>query len=73
MSANNNRLIKRIFIWEFVWSEELIRHIIQLCEEKGLEICGWAVRRKDINRLLEVFGQMRLIFEAPLPSDLTYD
>ena len=69
MSANNNRLIKRIFIWEFVWSEELIRHIIRLCEEKGLKICGWAVRRKDINRIIEVWPDAP-IFEAPLPTDL---
>lgn len=69
MDTDNNRLNKRIFIWEFVWSEDLIRHIIQLCNEKGIEICGWAVRRKDIKRLIDVWPDAP-VFEAPFPSDL---
>ena len=69
MNADNNRLNKRIFIWEYVWSEDLIRHIIQLCNEKGIEICGWAVRRKDIKRLIDVWPDAP-VFEAPMPSDL---
>ena len=69
MSADNNEFKQRIFIWEFVWSEDLIRNIIQLCNDKNIEICGWAVRRKDLNRLIKVWPSAP-VFEAPLPFNL---
>lgn len=69
MNFNDNHLNKRIFIWEFVWTEDLIKHIIQLCNEKGFEICGWAVRRKDIKRIIDIWPDAP-VYEAPLPLDL---
>ncbi|UII24839.1 hypothetical protein LVD15_16170 [Fulvivirga maritima] len=66
---SENKLNKRIFIYEFVWSEDLIRHIIQLCDKKGIEICGWAIRRKDFEILLKVWPEAP-VFEAPLPKKL---
>jgi len=70
MKVDNNQSKTRVFIFEFVWTEALIKHIIQLCNEKGIEICGWAVRRKDMDRLLGVWPDAP-IYEAPIPSNLS--
>lgn len=62
-------LKKRIFLYEFVWTEALIKHVIQSCNEKGIEICGWAVRRKDMSIILNIWPEAP-IFEAPIPVNL---
>jgi hypothetical protein len=58
----------RIFIYEFVWTEALIKHIIQVCAEKNIDISGWAVRKKDLARLQGVWPDAP-VYDAPLPSD----
>lgn len=70
MKNDNPQSKKRIFIYEFVWTEALIKHVIQLCSEKDIEICGWAVRRKDMDRLRGVWPDAP-IYESAMPSDLS--
>jgi hypothetical protein len=70
MKVNSDHLKTRIFLYEFVWSRDLIRHIVELCNERDIEICGWAVRRKDISRLTSVWAEVPL-YEGPLPSNLS--
>jgi hypothetical protein len=69
MVIDKKQFRTRVFIWEFVWTAELIKDIFALCDQKEIEICGWAVREKDIQTLLKV-NQNAPVFEAPLPSNL---
>lgn len=68
MEAYSNHVKTRIFLYEFVWSQDLIRHIIRSCDEKEIEICAWAVRSKDIQLLLDVWPDAP-VYEAPKPSN----
>jgi len=68
MKVDSHHVKTRVFIFEFVWTEPLIKHVIQLCNEKGIEICGWAVRKKDVGRLKGVWPEVP-VYEAPVPSD----
>ncbi len=63
-----NDLKTRVFIWEFVWTKELIKHIIDSCDINNIEICGWGIRSKDFQKMKEVWP-IAPIFEAPLPFD----
>lgn len=69
MTSSTPETRKRVFIYEFAWTEKLIRHIIKSCKEKGLVICGWGVRSKDIERVKSVWSDAP-IYRSTMPEDL---